>query len=346
MANLPEFRVYLEKTPAGWDTLAESFKEKMRYDDAVKKLILTGRLTEVEKKALRDLSPLDEAYQDAIEYLFWKSNSPPDTLERKELEDKDFVTEKLTRMNPWVHRTLAVWLVIIGIGSVITLIGLWPNLKDSADQLNKYLETPDFYDTVHIQKPDFVFSEEAKLLINETTQYRTKPFSELQDDKKHNIKKLNQLLLQEVYSKTTLGMLNKSCPMNWLYGTGDQVMFILAFLAGIIGSATHGISSLMDFRGNRRLFRSWSLWYFALPIVGGMVAIIFYITVRAGFIAGNNGTENINPFGIAAVSVMVGLFTDKATTKLAEVFDTMFKTTTKAREGALDTSGAKENAKT
>lgn len=337
MANLPEFRVYLEKPPAGWDALAESFKEKIRYDDAGKKLVLTGRLSKNDKKTLRDLTPQDEAYQgaleylllkselpqsrvpleklpadwntlpdvlrnkmlydgeklvlmgyltesersdllglsketdyqDAIEYLFWKSNSPPDTLKRKEPDDKDFVTEKLTRMKPWVHRALAVWLVIIGIGSVIAIIGIWPHLKENVSA-------------------------------------------------------------------------NKDCPVHWLYKTSDQVLFILAFLAGIIGSATHGISSLMDFRGNRRLFRSWSLWYFALPIVGGMVAIVFYITVRAGFIAGNGGTETINPFGIASVSVMVGLFTDKATTKLAEVFDTMFKVTTKPREGALDNSAAKE----
>ena len=122
-------------------------------------------------------------------------------------------------------------------------------------------------------------------------------------------------------------------------------MFLIAFLAGIVGSTTHGISSLMDFRGNRRLFRSWSLWYFGLPIVGGMVAVVFYIVVRAGFISSNSDANNLNPFGITAVSVMVGLFTDKATTKLAEVFDTMFKTTTKTREGSLDPSSDRSTTK-
>jgi len=43
----------------------------------------------------------------------------------------------------------------------------------------------------------------------------------------------------------------------------------------------------------------------------------------------------VNVFGIAAFSALVGLFTDDATTKLSEVFRTMFATIGKPREGQL-----------
>ncbi len=113
----------------------------------------------------------------------------------------------------------------------------------------------------------------------------------------------------------------------------------LSMLFGILGGAAHGLSSLMDFRGNRRLFRSWSLWYFGRPILGGMMSVIFYVVVRAGFFAASASSKDTNLYGIAAFSALVGLFTDKATTKLAELFGTMFTTKdtkTQDRDGKLN----------
>lgn len=121
----------------------------------------------------------------------------------------------------------------------------------------------------------------------------------------------------------------------------EQTFFLIAFMAGVLGGAAHGLSSLMDFRGNRRLFRSWTLWYFGQPILGGMMAVIFYIAVRAGLISSSADVNVFSPFGIAAISALVGLFTDAATIKLAEVFKTIFATSGKPREGQLNPEGSK-----
>ncbi|MEO8168832.1 MAG: hypothetical protein ABI623_11325, partial [bacterium] len=113
----------------------------------------------------------------------------------------------------------------------------------------------------------------------------------------------------------------------------------LALLAGILGGSAGGLSSLLDFRGNRRLFTSWTLWYFAQPIVAGMIAEIFYVCIRAGFFASSTTLQNVNVFGIVAFSAMVGLFTDDATNKLSEVFKTLFATeASEARDGKLNTT--------
>ena len=116
----------------------------------------------------------------------------------------------------------------------------------------------------------------------------------------------------------------------------DQYYLLIALLFGILGGASHGLASLMDFRGQRRLFSSWSLWYFALPFLGGTLAVIFYVAIRAGLLTGTgSATESISIYGVAALSAIVGLFTDRATNKLKEVIDTMFATKGKPRAGQL-----------
>ncbi|MDP2885980.1 MAG: hypothetical protein Q8P51_13270 [Ignavibacteria bacterium] len=127
--------------------------------------------------------------------------------------------------------------------------------------------------------------------------------------------------------------------------TPEQRYLLVALLFGMLGGASHGLASLMDFRGQRRLFRSWSLWYFALPFLGGMMAVIFYVVIRAGLLTGTGetATDLINPYGVAAISAVVGLFTDQATNKLGEVFKTLFATKGAARGGQLGQNAPPED---
>jgi hypothetical protein len=115
----------------------------------------------------------------------------------------------------------------------------------------------------------------------------------------------------------------------------DQTFLLIALLAGILGGIVHGLSSLMDFRGNRRLFQSWSLWYFCSPLLGGMIALIMFFVVRAGLFPDTSATYALNPYGVAAISALAGLFTEKALTKLSEVLDTLIPTK-ETRGGQLD----------
>lgn len=127
----------------------------------------------------------------------------------------------------------------------------------------------------------------------------------------------------------------------------DEKFFLIAIFGGMLGGAAHGLSSLMNFRGNRRLFRSWSLWYFGLPILGGMMSIIFFMVLQAGLIANAAISQTVNPYGVAALSALVGLFTDEATRKLAEVFKTLFATKEKdTREGKLKPETSSSDEKT
>ncbi len=119
---------------------------------------------------------------------------------------------------------------------------------------------------------------------------------------------------------------------NWqLSLTRDQQFFVLAALAGAIGAMLHGLRSLSTYIGERYLFRSWIPYYALLPLVGGLLATIVYLVLRAGLLPGATSSSQPDPYGIAAIAALVGLFSAQAAEKLKAVFETLF---TKAEPGS------------
>jgi hypothetical protein len=117
--------------------------------------------------------------------------------------------------------------------------------------------------------------------------------------------------------------------------TYDQRMLLMVFFMGALGSYIHTVTSFADYVGNRRLVKSWIWWYLLRPFAGAATAVAFYFTVRAGFMAPSSTGGDVNRFGIAAIAMLVGMFSMKATDKLGEVFDVLFKTQEK-RKDALE----------
>jgi hypothetical protein len=103
----------------------------------------------------------------------------------------------------------------------------------------------------------------------------------------------------------------------------------LVLLAGALGSFLHTAQSYSDYIGNRTLKISWAWWYCLRPFIGAGLALVFYAAVRGGVMAVASGSTakaaELNPFGLVSVAAMVGMFSKAATTKLGEVFDTLFK---------------------
>jgi hypothetical protein len=73
------------------------------------------------------------------------------------------------------------------------------NAKDSVNGLNELLKVANFYNIIQEKKPDKSFSEEISVLTDKTQNYSHKEYSDLSNDEKSNIKRLNRLLLEETY---------------------------------------------------------------------------------------------------------------------------------------------------
>jgi hypothetical protein len=75
--------------------------------------------------------------------------------------------------------------------------------------------------------------------------------------------------------------------------------------------------------------------------IGIALALVFYLLIRGGLIIPNGSTEpQINAYGIAGLAALVGMFAKQATDKLAEIFDTLFRSDKeKTRSDPLTRSG-------
>jgi len=107
-------------------------------------------------------------------------------------------------------------------------------------------------------------------------------------------------------------------------------LLCLILLAGALGSFLHMAQSFTAFAGNRTLKSSWVWWYCFLPFVGGGLALVFYAALRGGLITVASSsavkTSDLNPYGLVAAAALAGMFSEAATTKLGEVFQTVFQT--------------------
>ena len=106
--------------------------------------------------------------------------------------------------------------------------------------------------------------------------------------------------------------------------TSDVRLIWLVIIASALGSYIHTVTSFATYAGNRSLYPSWLAWYLLRPVISAALALIFYFSLRAGLFAGASANQTINPFGIAAISGMVGMFSKQATEKLSKIFDTIF----------------------
>ena len=108
--------------------------------------------------------------------------------------------------------------------------------------------------------------------------------------------------------------------------TEEVSLLMLVVLASALGGTLHASISFTDYVGNGRLTTSWIWWYVLRGLLGTSLAVLFYFALRGGLFSANTPTNVINPFGIAALAGLVGLFHKQATDKLRELFDTMFRT--------------------
>jgi hypothetical protein len=118
--------------------------------------------------------------------------------------------------------------------------------------------------------------------------------------------------------------------------TRDQQLLLIVALAGGLGATLHGLRSLARYVGERYLFRSWLLYYAVLPIVGAIMGTIVYLVLRAGLLAGAANTNQTDPYGVAAIAGLVGLFSAQAAEKLKAVFETLFSSSPPGSESLSD----------
>lgn len=104
---------------------------------------------------------------------------------------------------------------------------------------------------------------------------------------------------------------------------GSVQVIALAMAWGGLGGYVHVARSFIVFVGNGQLTARWFWWYLLWPLLGMILAAVGCLLVLALF-APVGTTAGANPFGIAAISALLGMFAKPVTEKLREVFETLF----------------------
>jgi hypothetical protein len=105
----------------------------------------------------------------------------------------------------------------------------------------------------------------------------------------------------------------------------NTLLLLLVALAGFLGNMIHIATSFTTYVGSNKFVRSWLLWYAVKPFTAAALAVGVYFVFRGGFLNTSDDTTNINLYGVMTMAVLTGLFTDRATQKLKEVFEVLFR---------------------
>jgi IPT/TIG domain len=106
--------------------------------------------------------------------------------------------------------------------------------------------------------------------------------------------------------------------------SGDTALLVLVIEASLLGSLVHVATSFAAHSSRRNLTVSYLWWYPMRFIVGAGLALLLYTALRGGLFTGDFTSQEVNPYGIAAVAGITGMFSKQATAKLAQLFDVAF----------------------
>jgi hypothetical protein len=95
----------------------------------------------------------------------------------------------------------------------------------------------------------------------------------------------------------------------------------LVLVAGALGAYIHAATSFGSHLGAGDFSTSWLWWYVLRPLVGASLAGLLYLAVRGGLVSVSTGEADVNPYGMAALAGLAGLFSTPLTARLATIFD-------------------------
>ena len=101
------------------------------------------------------------------------------------------------------------------------------------------------------------------------------------------------------------------------------VLILMVLMIGALGALVGSSRRFLYFATRDELTKRDEWSYLIRPLQGAALALIVYFTLRGGYL-GQDQSAPVNPYGVAALSALVGLFTRHAVSKLTDVFDTLF----------------------
>lgn len=104
----------------------------------------------------------------------------------------------------------------------------------------------------------------------------------------------------------------------------DADFILLVIALGAWGAAAQALASIADYFGTNRYSDRWAIFYLTRPPIGATLAFTFYIIFRGGLLSRDAAWESVNHIGYAAISVLVGFFSNEALANLKRIASGIF----------------------
>lgn len=232
---------------------------------------------------------------------------------------------EITRIQKWFG---SVSLITLSVLSMLLIIGLWPDrILKADDNYESYYRTQLFH-TRLVKIPSSDLDEQNKLWLRLNDKVKctvakadsnkiTAKGTEVKIDTGKNKDSRNKDTAKKNFSQMT----NQTAGLIHL----NTLLLLLVALTGFLGNLIHVATSFTTFLGSGQFKRSWLSWYYVKPFIASALALVMYFVLCGGFLTVNNSPNNLNIYGVLTIAMLTGLFTDRATLKLKEVFEVLLK---------------------
>lgn len=242
-------------------------------------------------------------------------------------------------INNWGKLLAGFFLILFSVAAVVLIMGYWPNkmpqIGKGDDAWYKYrlfkMELIEQCDSMKLkQKNDSIIfinnNVDSMIRIKDSLLNGLASLIDAKQREKDSINAsmINAATIQKnkkiIILSTDIGKMEavKKIHLN-------TIILILVALMGFLGNMVHVSSSFTAFVGNQTFKRSWILWYFVKPFTAAALALVIYFIIRAGFFNYGSDASTVSIYGVLSLAALAGLFTDKATLKLEEIFNVIFR---------------------
>jgi len=252
--------------------------------------------------------------------------NPSDETTKKIIKDED--GNEITFTGKLVSGILLILLTAL---SIVIIIGYWPDRLPAPKESIKPLYRNKIFHVSLVGIPDSArmryddenvgtVAEKTGIVPHDTT--RNKADSTDTGIGRIDSTKSKDSINQNQASAETSN--NKYPPESKLIHI-NTILLILVAAGGFLGNIIYISTSFTTFIGAGKFKKSWTLWYCIKPFTAAGLALTIYFVFRGGFLNMSDNSTNINIYGVLTISLLAGLFTDRTTLKLKEVFDVLLK---------------------
>lgn len=230
-------------------------------------------------------------------------------------------------ISPWQKRFAGMILFSAMASCIAFIIGHWPDrMPDMAEHIEPYYSFQWFHVTLknNIAKTGKIEQKVTDTVIQKTEIIQDSGKAHLPDTSKTG-------------TKAPLGKSTPASQQDPVQGAMPQVsgkedlihlntlLLILVAVGGFLGNMIYITSSFSTYIGSGQYRKSWALWYWLKPLTASGLALAIYFIFRGGFLNMSDNSVSINLYGVMTLSILTGLFTDRATLKLKEVFEVLLR---------------------